>query len=382
MIPTRRHLLMAAAASPALAVTSHAAMRPGAASPSARRGLLSVQTAPDAASRLALAQPLARLTAGAGPGADLAQVIHRNFPVAIERNFASLPPHRVAAWLDGMDDASLANLAQLYVNASELVGRRSLAVDILAQRLDTQRLARVATFFGFARVHHALLRAAPEKESGFMLLASPQFRGPDLGGGVPLRTAPSALAGLSANGPGVAPSLSYFPFLEYTLEEIYLAFRTAPVGATGVVASLFQTTMVVGAATYFAWGVGTTIGGWIASGMQTFAPSVWDSLGAMLSGWMDEFRAVPSLPPNHLPSPEEQMGLLQQEAYYAFQVPAETYDDFALFGGDYGSTSAWSDFIPYEPFDGGYFCGRLDGCYGMPPRQQRLQRLQRARGTR
>jgi hypothetical protein len=367
-------MLLAAAASPAFAVAAPAALRPGAASSSPRRGLLTAQTAPDTASRLALAQPLPRLTSGAGPGTDLAQVIHRNFPVAVERNFASLPAHRVAAWLDAMDDATLANLAQLYLNASELVGRRNLAIDILAQRLDPLRLARVARFFGFARVHQSLLRASPGKESSFMQAASPQFRGPDLGLRVVMRPGPTAAA---AGTPAIGLN-SYSPFLEYTLEEIYLSFRTAPVGATGVVASMFQTTMVVGTATYFAWGVGTTIGGWLASGLQTFAPGVWESLGDRLGAWMEEFRRAPSLPPDHLPSPEERIGQLEQEAFYAFDVPPETYDDFALDGGDYGSTEAWSDHVPYEPYGGGNFCGRIPDCDALPLRQ-RLRRAGSAR---
>jgi hypothetical protein len=111
--------------------------------PAAARGRLTAETAPDYASRLALAQPVRRLTDGAARGADPAATIHGNFARVIEQNFACASTARVARWLDTVEARSLVTLAQAYVNATEMHGRNNTALEILAHRLDAVRLARL-----------------------------------------------------------------------------------------------------------------------------------------------------------------------------------------------------------------------------------------------
>ena len=107
------------------------------------------QATDDYASRLVLAQPLLHLKHGAAEGADLAVAVHANFGRVIEQNFAMASPLQVARWLDTVETRSLTTLAQAYINATEHRGRGALALDILAHRLDSARLARLATHFGY-----------------------------------------------------------------------------------------------------------------------------------------------------------------------------------------------------------------------------------------
>ena len=359
---SRRHCMGGLAVSPAVvaAGTGLAAVRPALPS-AAARGLYTLQTAPDYASRLALAQPVRRLTQGAARGADPSSAIHGNFARVIEQNFASAGPARVARWLDTVETRSLVTLAQAYVNATEMQGRPPMALEILAHRLDAVRLARLAEYFGHARLHAAVLKAAPPKLEAFNARADVNHSGPvpgqmDLHLHEPLRA--------SAQG------RDYLIFLDCTLEQIYLSFRTAPIGATSVAASMFQTGLVVGTALYGSRQVGHNIGGLLVQGMRVYTPSVWESIVDAVQWWMDLFNAPPPPPGSH-PSPEEQLGLHQRDGFTeVFNVDASVYDDFAMGGGDYESAYEWSNSVPYEPYSpGGSFCARLDGCEGQQNRR-------------
>ena len=77
------------------------------------RGLFTIDTAPDYASRLALAQPVRRLTDGAARGTDASSAIHGNFARVIEQNFACTSPARLARWLDTVETRSLVTLAMM-----------------------------------------------------------------------------------------------------------------------------------------------------------------------------------------------------------------------------------------------------------------------------
>lgn len=362
MNPSRRNCIGALALSPALLGAAHAAGPARTLTRSAAtRGLFTVETAPDYASRLALAQPVRRLTDGAARGSDPSAAIHGNFARVIEQNFASAGPARVARWLDTVETRSLVTLAQAYINATEMKGRPPMALDILADRLDAVRLARLAEYFGHARLHAAVLKAAPSKLEAFNARADVNHRGP-VPGQMDLHLHEPQRA--SAQG------RDYSMFLDYTLEEVYLSFRTAPIGATSVAASMFQTGLVVGGALYGSLQVGYNIGGLLVQGMRVYTPSVWDSIVDSVQWWMELFTAPPP-PPGSYPSPEEQLGLHQREGFTeVFNVDASVYDDFAMGGGDYESAYEWANSVPYEPYSpGGSFCARLEGCEGQQNRR-------------
>lgn len=374
MNPSRRHCIGALALSPALLGAAHAAgpVRIPKRS-AAERGLLTADTAPDYASRLALAQPVRRLTDGAARGADFSAAVHGNFARVIEQNFACASPARLARWLDTVETRSLATLAQAYINATEMKGRNNTALEILAHRLDPQRLARTAEYFGHARVHAAVLKAAPSKLEAFNVRADVNRSGPVPGDmNLHRHEAPAART----------QGQSYLIFLDYTLEEIFLAFRTAPVGATSVAASMFQTGLVVGAGVSAAWLTGQAIGSFMVQGMRAYTPNAWNAIVDAVGWWMDELTRPPLLPPESYRSPEEQMGDHQRDGFLdVFNIDEGAYNNFAIDAGDYESTWEWANVLPPEPYPASPVCGwREEGCGGVHPWRQRA--AQRRQGMR
>jgi len=362
MNPARGRLFGALALSPALVAAAGMPARKGLGKRSAAaRGLFTTETAPDPASRLALAQPVRRLTDGLVRGGDPASAIHGNFARIIEQNFACAGSAPIARWLDTVEQRSLVTLAQAYINATEMKGRSPLALEILAQRLDAVRLARLAEHFGHARIHAAVLKAAPAKIEGFNARANVNRAGPAPGEMNLHHYEPQAV-GAQGRGAG------YLPFLDYTIEEIYLSFRTAPLGATSVSASMFQTGLIVGAGLWGSWQAGYMLGGYLTQGLRVYTPSIWNGIVDGVTWWMDRMLEEPLLPPDSYPSPEEQMGRYQKDGFLdIFNLQPALYDGFALEGGDYESAYEWASFVPYEPYPTGPVCNWRDTCGDVNP---------------
>ena len=289
------------------------------------------QATDDYASRLVLAQPLLHLKHGAAEGADLAVAVHANFGRVIEQNFAMASPLQVARWLDTVETRSLTTLAQAYINATEHRGRGALALDILAHRLDSARLARLATHFGYQRVRAALVRTAPAHLMAFMALADRSAAGPVAGEMNLHRHSHSAC--------DAPPNLGVF--LDHSTEQIYLCFRTAPLGATSAAAALFQAGVMVGTALPTARNPGARIGAYLSLGAQLFPPAVWRPWVPRASAWLQAFlRAAcrwPALPD------EERLARLQREGCIdVFQLPMSLQSALAHGGGDHRCTGAWA----------------------------------------
>lgn len=67
--------------------------------------------------------------------------------------------------------------------------------------------------------------------------------------------------------------------IDNTISEIYLDFRTAPVGSMGVRAALLETSIYTMSYLAGAWGVGYTIGSGIHWAIETFDPALDDTIG-------------------------------------------------------------------------------------------------------
>ena len=289
------------------------------------------QAIEDYASRLLLAQPLLHLRQGEAEGADLFVAVHANFGRVIDQNFAMASPVQVARWLDTVETRSLTTLAQAYVNATEHRGRGVLALEILAHRLDPERLARLAIHFGYRRVRAAVARAAPAHLMAFMVLADRSAAGPVAGEMNLHRQIQSACDAPSNQG----------VFLDHSTEQIYLCFRTAPLGATSVAAALFQAGVMVGTALPKARSPGARIGAYISLGAQLFPPAVWKTWAPRISAWLQAFlRAAcwwPALPD------EERLARLQREGCIdVFELPMSLQSALAHDGGDHRCTGAWA----------------------------------------
>jgi hypothetical protein len=77
------------------------------------------------------------------------------------------------------------------------------------------------------------------------------------------------------------------PTLDMTIPEIYLEFRTAPVGNVGPAAAIAETTMYVSKNVGFAATVGWAIGTGISNLIETYDPSLNDAIGGTVAGMVD-----------------------------------------------------------------------------------------------
>jgi hypothetical protein len=72
------------------------------------------------------------------------------------------------------------------------------------------------------------------------------------------------------------------PSIYYTLEEIYLDFRTAPIGAMNVTEALVETSVYAAAHL----GIAYTVGDWLGQGIgflwQKYAPESWNTFGGTI----------------------------------------------------------------------------------------------------
>ncbi|MCC9595948.1 MULTISPECIES: hypothetical protein [unclassified Rubrivivax] len=190
--------------------------------------------------------------------------IHSNFPQIIEQNFAAMRPVKAAAVIDNLTDIELSNLKQFYAAANFDANRESRLLPILAYRLNAKRLARIARHFGYAETYAAVSGYSPEKLVSFSVAYANE-------------PAPAAVA----QGGGIGR------FLGFTPHEIYLDFRTAPVGSLGVTGALYETAAVLGSAISVSYGAGYTAGSAAAYLIETYSPSTWDAIGGTVAGMVD-----------------------------------------------------------------------------------------------
>jgi hypothetical protein len=74
-----------------------------------------------------------------------------------------------------------------------------------------------------------------------------------------------------------------------TLEEIYLEFRTAPVGSLSPAGALAETAQFAGMRLSAAGWAGTQIGGAISWLIQNYAPELDNAIGATIATMFDNF---------------------------------------------------------------------------------------------
>jgi hypothetical protein len=324
-----------------------------AATPSGREtssgGRYTATTAPDLASRQILARSIGRIDESSTGGMGQEAAIHRNFPQIIEQNFARLDARQMANLVDSLSDAELSDLAQLYVNATTDQGLPSKLLDVMAHRLGEQRLGRISKHFGFASVYAAVTIVAPTKSNRFIDASLTSHESPrsgemrfgyagryaqqssDEGASAEFASSAALLgAGTQAGGGGAGR------FLHMTLYEIYLDFRTAPVGALGRAGSLWETGVVASTPLYRSFLGGVAVGAAVGFLIQNYAPDLWNSIGAGVASAVD-------LLSNSWLGSTLTIANAQQSSAASFQVPSLQTSEFARMGGDYGVASEWRE---------------------------------------
>jgi hypothetical protein len=312
-------------------IAAAAALFVSVASASAAELAFTAQTAPDLASRKILAHPLLRLDEGALPGTDPRLAVHANFNQVIEQNFARLGKAGTATLVDNLSELELHDLAQLYVNAAADSGHKMRLLDVLANRLDEAHLARIARHFGYTETNAAVARIAPEKLAQFSSLADVAVAAPVAG---------VALAHVAQGGVRPMGPVGIGQFLNMTPYEIYLDFRTAPVGALGVGGSLLESAGVIGVGVSLAWYGGQKAGDVLAPLIETYDPTLWDAIGGTIAEIVNNYTTATT---------QVQSGQYMSALGSMFgaqlsgtkETPSVNYD-CEYHGGDYDSMGDWS----------------------------------------
>jgi hypothetical protein len=192
--------------------------------------------------------------------------IAARFPSIIEANFQNGDAEHVLTHLSNQE---LSDLAAAY--AASTHGNTQSLLKIFAQRLSDQSLVRIANIFGIDQV-----RAAVNSYSDANIQRA--FNTDIL----TLDSSPESTLYASKLATPMAT-----PTLDMTIPDIYLEFRTAPIGNVSAVSAIAETTMYVAKNVGFAASAGWAIGTGINNLINTYAPSLGNAIGGTVAGMVD-----------------------------------------------------------------------------------------------
>lgn len=229
------------------------------------------------------------------------------FPQVVEQNFVRLRPAAYSTYMRQASERELRELAMLYNADLNAQSRQGRLLPLLAVRASDAELLRWARAFGSMPVFEAVARFAPQKLASFE-------RG-------------------MAGGVIAVPSLDqgFQPNIDMTVMRIYQGFRAAPIGASSIPASIYQTATFAGQHLTLAATTGYAIGTGISYLLVNYAPSIHEAIGGTLYEMMQSLSGATGIP----------ISQAQEEAAYHFELT----DYAALFeetGGDYGAVEEWS----------------------------------------
>jgi len=202
--------------------------------------------------------------------------VDANFGDVMEANFAAASTEQL---ISRLSDKELAAIARHYQRTRGMSDTPLLAT--FAKRLSDKALLRVAAAFDRKAVS-----AAVEKYSGSAVRASftehVSVVQPDLlpGGGEGGGGGGGGSTGGGSGGGGAAAA----PTTDMTLEEIYLDFRTAPVGSLSPASAMSETALFASQRVLPAAAAGTAIGTGINYLIETYDPSLSDAIGGTIAG--------------------------------------------------------------------------------------------------
>jgi len=198
------------------------------------------------------------------------QEIHQRFAAVQEMNFARGNPKLIISRLSSKE---LRDIASLYDKSAPRTNDNLLR--ILAARLDGKSLMRVADAFGTARVDAAVKTYAStsvQREFTQEIETQPMMLPPPGGGG-----------GTGGDTGGTPPSTSE------TLQEVYLDYRTAPVGNTSPAASITEAGVFSAVKDLtWVWTSAYTVGEGINWLIDTCDPSLSDAIGGTEYTMLDD----------------------------------------------------------------------------------------------
>jgi hypothetical protein len=204
--------------------------------------------------------PFAALVRSAPPHSVTPDQIHAAFVKQIERNFSGAHGRAITRRLT---DKELADVASRYDALNGNVQAPVLLDELVANAENTD-LVRLSNAFGLERVHQLVrVRATPSVAMAYerWYSATPKAA-----------TLPTSNAVMiAAAGPA--------PTVDMTIEEIYLEFRTAPVGSLSVEGSLAEAGIFMASRLTPAALVGAAVGAELNQLIDTYDPSLGDAIG-------------------------------------------------------------------------------------------------------
>jgi hypothetical protein len=316
----------------------------------ANESLAGGATAVDSSRRVVLSRPrIKSLHENLVLGTDLRSVLSAQTPLVIEQNIARFGDRRLSSLLANLSEDELQLLSVIYMRAVANYGIHPNLLEMLAARLSPAELGRISRHFGFAPVYEALVRRAPQKSVEFERHSNPGFLAPGPWSPVPVPASQRNVKFIVDEG-GPSHFKRTSPTIHYTLYEIYLSYRTAPVGALGVNGALFETALFASSRLSLAYGAGHAIGTGLSYLIQTYAPALHNSIGSTIYNVVDWISSAWST--NNI----YQIGYQQQNSSGVFQLGSTGY--FFPASSDFDITYEWN-FIQ----GGGSGCGGdPDGC--------------------
>jgi hypothetical protein len=241
-------------------------------------------------------------------------LLHQQFPLVIENNFALMGRAHTAAFLGSETPGFLASLFERYRLANLQQGREELLLPLLAHRLDLRDLAALAPYTGAEPMFAALSQLRPADAAPYLELAGEVLaRHPESG--------VHAVGGLAG-----AHGMQSGEFLDHTIHEIYLSFRTAPVGALSARAAAYETAHLVGRHLFLAFSVGYGVGSYMAPVIERHAPGLWHGIGHWVHIIVEAYR--------ELTRPEDK-GRMQKNSAEGFALGLNVRHELFNHGGDY-----------------------------------------------
>lgn len=229
------------------------------------------------------------------------------FPQIVEQNVARLRP---AAWTRYMrlaSDRELRELAHLYSADLNAQSRQGRLLPMVAVRASAGELLRWGKAFGSMPVYEALARYAPQKLADFER---------------------SLVGGAIIDLP---LEQGFTPNVDMTISRIYQGFRAAPIGASSVSASIYQTATFSSQHLGVAFSAGYLIGTGISYLLVNYAPDVHDAIGGTLYEIMQRLSGFTGIP----------ISQAQEDTAYDFGL-TDYATLFEQTGGDYGAVEEWS----------------------------------------
>lgn len=203
------------------------------------------------------------------------EAIRHNFTGVVTRNLANAGTASRVARLSDKELHAIARHA-----AQGTPAERAGLLKLFATRLDATALVRIARAFGRAPTEAAVhayadkpTRDAFDRDVAGLMASDPEE---DEGGS----------GGTTTPYPSPSPPR---PTVDMTLEEIYLEYRTAPVGSLSPSGALAETSQFAGVRLSAAYGAGYAVGSGISWLIQNYAPDLNDAIGETIASMIENF---------------------------------------------------------------------------------------------